>query len=162
MLKTFNYRSPQAEKQVAAVIHRGLHFTRKQYRDVERILENVRKNGDPALLEYTRRFDASGLTLDRMKVSDGEKEAAIDKVDRAFLKSLNRAIRQIEAFHRQQTRRSWIQTERPGVILGQLVNPVGSAGVYVPGGTGGKTPLVSSVLMGAIPAKSPGFARIHW
>ena len=53
-----------------------------------------------------------------------------------------------------------MNTDRPGTIIGQLVNPVDAAGIYVPGGQGGKTPLVSSVLMGAIPAKIAGVKHI--
>jgi histidinol dehydrogenase len=77
-------------------------------------------------------------------------------VDRAFLRALNRAASQIQAFHQQQVRKSWINTRRPGTLLGQMVNPVDAVGVYVPGAKGGKTPLVSTVLMTAIPAKIAG------
>jgi hypothetical protein len=76
------------------------------------------------------------------------------------MRALNRAAAQIEAFHRQQLPKSWIDTRRPGTLLGQMVNPVDAAGVYVPGGKGGNTPLVSSVLMGAIPAKIAGVPKV--
>jgi histidinol dehydrogenase len=80
-------------------------------------------------------------------------------VDRRFKTALNRAVRQITSFHRQQFRRSWIDPAREGVLLGQVFNPVDAAGIYVPGGRGGQTPLVSSVLMGAIPARIAGVPR---
>jgi histidinol dehydrogenase len=73
---------------------------------------------------------------------------------------LNRAITQIESFHQQQLDKSWINIKRPGTFLGQMVNPVDAAGIYVPGGKGGQTPLVSSVLMGVIPAKIAGVKHI--
>jgi histidinol dehydrogenase len=76
------------------------------------------------------------------------------------MRSLNRAVRQIESFHRQQLCTSWINTERPGTLLGQMINPVDAAGIYVPGGMGGETPLVSSVIMGAVPAKVAGVNHI--
>jgi len=76
------------------------------------------------------------------------------------MRSLNRAISHIESFHKHQLCNSWINTDRPGAFLGQIVNPVDSAGVYVPGGKEGKTPLVSSVLMGAIPARIAGVKHI--
>ncbi|MCP4369867.1 MAG: histidinol dehydrogenase, partial [Deltaproteobacteria bacterium] len=82
------------------------------------------------------------------------------KVDRSFIRSLNRAAKQIEQFHKLQLEKSWINTDRNGTILGQLVNPVDAAGIYVPGGQGGKTPLVSSVMMCAIPAKIAGVKQI--
>ena len=81
-------------------------------------------------------------------------------MDRSFIRSLNRAAKQIEQFHRLQLEKSWINTDRNGTILGQLVNPVNAAGIYVPGGQGGKTPLVSSVMMCAIPAKIAGVKQI--
>jgi histidinol dehydrogenase len=55
---------------------------------------------------------------------------------------------------------AWVDTPRPGTLMGQLVHPVDAAGVYVPGGQGGTTPLVSSVLMGAIPAKIAGVPNV--
>jgi histidinol dehydrogenase len=73
---------------------------------------------------------------------------------------LNRAASNIKRFHEQQQRKSWMQTDRPGTLLGQLINPVNAAGVYVPGARGGKTPLVSSVLMGVIPARVAGVRQI--
>jgi histidinol dehydrogenase len=73
---------------------------------------------------------------------------------------MNRAVSQIEAFHRQQVQQSWMDTRRPGTILGQMVNPVDAAGIYVPGGRGGKTPLISTVLMTAIPAKIAGVKKL--
>jgi histidinol dehydrogenase len=84
---------------------------------------------------------------------------AAQSVDRRFKRALNRAVRQIEAFHRQQYRRSWIDPARQGVLLGQMFHPVDAVGIYVPGGRGGQTPLVSSVLMGALPARIAGVPR---
>jgi histidinol dehydrogenase len=86
--------------------------------------------------------------------------AAVGQVEPEFKRSLNRAVRQIAAFHKRQRTNSWIDTPRPGTLLGQMVHPVDAAGVYVPGGQGGSTPLVSSVLMGAIPAKIAGVSEI--
>ena len=106
------------------------------------------------------RFDAPGMTVAALRVTPDEFAAAGRHVDRGFVRSLNRAVRQIEAFHRQQLQQSWFDTGRSGVLLGQMVRPVDGAGIYVPGGKGGKTPLVSSVLMGAIPAKVAGVRRI--
>ena len=70
------------------------------------------------------------------------------------------AAAQIAAFHQRQVQKSWFSTDRPGVFLGQMVHPVDSAGIYVPGSKGGTTPLVSSVLMGGIPAKIAGVAQV--
>ncbi len=159
-MKIYTYPSKAAEKRIDLVVNRGLGYTRKQFQAVTRIIDDIKKNGDDALIKYTNRFDSPGLTADRIKVTEKEIKAAVKKADRSFVLSLNRAARQIEAFHKQQLVNSWINTDRSGVLLGQLVNPVDRAGIYVPGAQGGKTPLVSSVLMGAIPAKIAGVKNI--
>jgi len=159
-MKIYHYPSPAAEKRVSAIVNRGLNFKKKDYQAVARILEDVRHNGDKAVIKYANHFDAPKLTVDAIKVTAMEMKAALKKVDRAFVRALNRAALQIEAFHRQQVRQSWVATQRPGTMLGQLVNPVDAAGLYVPGARGGKTPLISTVLMTGIPAKIAGVKKL--
>ncbi|MBU4286837.1 MAG: histidinol dehydrogenase [Proteobacteria bacterium] len=159
-MKIYTYPSKSAEKRITSIINRGLGFKKKDYHQVAQILEDVRKNGDKALIKYVNKFDCPGLSIKSIKVTPDEIEAAAKKVGKPFIRSLNRAIAQIESFHKHQLCNSWINTDRPGTFLGQIVNPVDSAGVYVPGGKEGKTPLVSSVLMGAIPAKIAGVKSI--
>ncbi len=159
-MKIYTYPSKSAETRVASIINRGLGFKKKDYLKVTQILEDVRKNGDNALIKYANQFDSPGLSIKSIRVTSDEIETAAKKVERTFMRSLNRAISHIESFHKHQLCNSWINTDRPGAFLGQIVNPVDSAGVYVPGGKGGKTPLVSSVLMGAIPAGIAGVKNI--
>ena len=159
-MKIFNYPSRSAEQRVARIIKRGLVFQKKDLAAVSRICENVRRRGDHAVISYTRRFDSKRLTAQSMQVSEQEFVDAAKKVDRSFTRALNRAASNIKRFHALQRRRSWMQTGRPGTLLGQLVHPVDAAGVYVPGARGGETPLVSSVLMGVIPAKVAGVKQI--
>lgn len=145
---------------MAAVVRRGLGISKKDLLAVNRIIDAIKKNGDEALIQYVNRFDAPALTIGSLKVASQEIRSAEKKVARPFVRALNRARMQIEAFHRNQVGTSWMDTRQPGKLLGQLVNPVDSAGVYVPGGKSGKTPLVSSVLMGAIPARIAGVKEI--
>ena len=159
-MKIYNYPSRSANARVASIVNRGLSFKKKDYIAVTRILEDVRKNRDKALVKYVNRYDSPDLDVKSIQVTRQEIDAAAKKVDRPFIRSLNRAISQIKAFHKQQLSKSWINTDRQGVFLGQIVNPVDAAGLYVPGGKGGSTPLVSSVLMGAIPAKIAGVNHI--
>jgi histidinol dehydrogenase len=159
-MKIYHYPSKAAEKRVTAIVNRSLTFRKKDYQAVARILEDVRRNGDAAVIKYANRFDAPGLTVDSIKVTAREMQAAVRKLDRGFVRAMNRAVSQIEAFHRQQVHLSWIDTQRSGTMLGQLVNPVDAAGVYVPGARGGKTPLISTVLMTAIPAKIAGVKNL--
>jgi histidinol dehydrogenase len=159
-MKIFRYPSRSAEQRVARIINRGLVFSKKEMAAVHRICEDVRKRGDRAVISYTRRFDSARLTIRSMQVSAKEFADAARKVDRSFKRALNRAATNIRRFHEQQLRRSWMQTARPGTLLGQLIHPVDAAGVYVPGARGGETPLVSSVLMGVIPARVAGVQKI--
>ncbi|MEE4609010.1 MAG: histidinol dehydrogenase [Desulfobacteraceae bacterium] len=159
-MKIFTYPSQAAEKRLKQITGRSLAFRQKDLQAVRRILADVQQGGDAALIKYVNRFDAPHLTTAQLRVDPEEIRAASRQVDRAFVRALNRARRQIEVYHRQQAPRSWIDTPRPGTLVGQLVRPVDAAGIYVPGGKAGATPLVSSVLMGAVPAKIAGVERV--
>jgi histidinol dehydrogenase len=159
-MKIYHYPSRSAEQRVARIVNRGLVFSKKDLAAVSRMCENVRKHGDQAVIAYTQQFDSARVTTRSMRVTEKEFSEAAQKVDRAFVRALNRAAANIKRFHEQQRRRSWMQADRPGTLLGQLIHPVDAAGVYVPGARGGETPLVSSVLMGVIPAKVAGVKKI--
>lgn len=159
-MKILRYPSSAAERKLNAIVGREIDFRKSDVQAVTRILEDVKQNGDEALIQYNQKFDAPDMPLSALRVSPAEMAAAGKQVDRSFTRALNRAAAQIESFHRQQIPRSWIDTKRPGTLLGQMVHAVDAAGVYVPGGKGGNTPLVSSVLMGAIPAKIAGVPKV--
>ncbi len=159
-MKIVRYPSPDAEKKIRAISERGFEFSTEDIDTVSKILADVKLRGDDALIAYTNRFDAPELKVSDLIVSQEEISAAEQQVDDSFRSALNRSVEQVKEFHKKQRRNSWISTPRPGVILGQLVNPVDAAGVYVPGAKGGLTPLVSSVLMGVIPAKIAGVKHI--
>lgn len=126
---------------------------------VTEIIERVKKEGDAALLDYTRRFDAPEFTLEQLRVSDEEFAQAEAGVDAELAGSLRLAAGRIRAFHEREVENSWIMTRDDGAVVGRLVRPVDAAGLYVPGGRGGSTPLVSSVLMNGIPAAIAGVPR---
>jgi histidinol dehydrogenase len=159
-MRIYNYPSQSAEQKVSRIIRRSLEFRKKEMAAVVRICEDVRKRGDGAVMAYSRQFDSPSLQLESMRVSKREFSEAARRVDRKFARALNRAVANIKTFHRRQLRRSWMFTEQPGTLVGQLINPVDAAGVYVPGAWGGQTPLVSSVLMGVIPAKVAGVKKV--
>ena len=159
-MKIFQYPSEAADKKLSAIENRSIDFRKKDVTTVARILDDVKKNGDDALLKYTRQFDAPGLKESALNVNEKEMAAARKQVDRAFVRALNRSVRQVQHFHSQQRPSSWINADRPGTLLGQIVRPVDTAGIYVPGGREGKTPLVSTVMMCAIPARIAGVNKI--
>lgn len=160
IMRVLTYPSALAQKRIEAIVNRSLSFRSKDVKAVKKIMADVRKNKDKALMDYINRFDAPKMTVASLRVTKEEIVKARRLVGRGFLKSLNKAIRHIEVFHRHQLERSWFTADAQGTMLGQLVRPVDAAGVYVPGGQGGKTPLVSSVLMGCIPAKIAGVNKV--
>jgi histidinol dehydrogenase len=160
-MKLYPYPSPEAEKRVRLTIERGLGFSKQDQEVVEAYLEDVKTRGDEALVEYTHKFDSKNVTRDSLKVTPKEFDLALKQVGVDFLNTLDRSVSQLEDFHSRQRENSWIDTPRNGVMVGQLVKPVSAAGVYAPGARGGKTPLVSSVLMGGIPAKVAGVPCIN-
>lgn len=159
-MEILSYPSTDAEMRLSAIVARGLGETPEMTAQVASILEEVKQNGDDAVIAYTQKFDAPHLTADHLLVSEEEFIAAEHAVDPAFVTALGRAVDQVSAFHKKQRQNSWIDTDRDGVILGQMVRPVEAAGVYVPGATGGMTPLVSSVVMGGVPAKIAGVEKV--
>jgi len=158
-MQIYRYPSRAAEKKLTAISRRSLDFRKKDIQAVTRIIDDVRRNGDKALVAYTRKFDAPHMKANLLPVPTEEIQAATKAVSRRFKTALKRAVNQVASFHRQQFRKSWVDPAREGVLLGQLFHPVASAGIYVPGGQGGQTPLVSSVLMGAIPARIAGVPK---
>lgn len=122
---------------------------------VSEILENVKKNGDKAVCEYTVKFD--GKAPEKAEISKEEIDAAVEQCDKFFLESLKKAALNIKNFHARQKQQSWLTTKENGVILGQRVRGLSRVGIYVPGGTAAYP---SSVLMNAIPAKIAGVGEI--
>lgn len=159
-MKIYDYPSPSAETLLEKICSRSLETKKKDLAAVSKIINAVRKNGDKAIVDYSRQFDAPRFSIDHIRVTPEEIKEAARKVDGKFRRALKQAADQIADFHRSQVQNSHIKTERKGAVLGQLIRPVDAAGVYVPGGKGGKTPLVSSVLMGAIPAKIAGVGQV--
>jgi len=160
MIKIYPYPSQAAEERLAEIQSRSLTFSSSDYQTVSDILEDIRENGDEALLKYTHRFDSPTMAQKDIRVTKSEMKKARRSVAPEFSRALERAATQIETFHRRQVRQSWIETDRDGILLGQLIRPVDAVGVYTPGGRSGQTPLVSSMLMCVIPAKIAGVKKI--
>ena len=118
---------------------------------VRDIIDNVKTNGDKALLEYNRKFDKADT--DELEVSPEEIQAAYDSTDPELIQVMEEAAQNIRDFHSHQKRNSFIISEKDGIVLGQKVMPIQRAGVYVPGGTAAYP---STVLMDCIPAKIAG------
>ena len=122
---------------------------------VREIVENVRRNGDAALREYTKKFD--GADIENLKVSEEEIEEALSSVDKEFLRVLGKAKSRILDYHRRQKREGYIISENDGIVLGEKIVPLERVGLYVPGGTAAYP---STVLMDTIPAFVAGCREI--
>jgi histidinol dehydrogenase len=122
---------------------------------VSRIIREVRRSGDKALRRYAERWDrlsrGASLQVSEEAISSAWKSCGDD-----LKRSLEKAASNIRQFCERQKPTEWIST-REGISTGQLVRPLGSVGCYVPGG---RYPLVSTLLMTAIPAQVAGVERI--
>ncbi|MDR2123443.1 MAG: histidinol dehydrogenase [Desulfovibrio sp.] len=127
---------------------------------VAAILEQVRSRGLEAVLEYTRRFDAPEFREEQFAPDEEALDRAVSAVSACDLAVIRRAWENIRSFHENDKEQSRFETRPEGGIVGRLVRPVDRAGLYVPGGKGGETPLVSSLLMGAAPALAAGVPEI--
>jgi histidinol dehydrogenase len=121
---------------------------------VKAILDDVRRNGDKAVLKYTKAFDS--LKTNRLAIKADEISECAGRADRTVVTALKLSAKRIRAFHERQKEASWHFSE-DGTLLGQVIRPVGRVGVYIPGG---KASYPSTVLMNVIPAQVAGVEEI--
>ncbi|MDI6821623.1 MAG: histidinol dehydrogenase [Actinomycetota bacterium] len=124
---------------------------------VRQILEDVRREGDRALLKYTKEFDGADLTEMGLAVRKEEIHEAYSSVGEEFVAAIRFAKERILGFHEKQKTSSWFTTEKEGIWLGQLIRPITRVGIYIPGGLASYP---STVLMNAIPASVAGVKEI--
>jgi len=122
-----------------------------------RIIANVRRQGDRALVRYSRQFDGIDLRKVGMTVTPDEFDRACNNLPWSFFNAIYAAARNIRAVTRRQLSRSWQIQPLPGVKVSQVVRPLERVVCYVPGG---RFPLPSSVLMSVIPAQVAGVREI--
>ena len=127
-------------------------------RTVVEILADIRKRGDAALLDYTRKFDRLDVhDALHLELPQTELQSALQTLSHDQRAALETAAQRIRAFHERQRVEGWTYTEADGTVLGQRVTPLDRVGLYVPGG---KAAYPSSVLMNAIPAKVAGVQEL--
>jgi histidinol dehydrogenase len=115
---------------------------------VDKIVADVRAEGDAAVLRYTGLIDGVELTPDTLAVSEAEFDAALAAVDAAVLESIRKAVANVRRYHAEQLPKSWLTYREHGSLLGQNCVPLDRVGIYVPGGTAAYP---SSVVMNAVP-----------
>lgn len=124
---------------------------------VTEVVNDVKENGDQAVLSYTKKFDGCDLTAEQMLVTEEEIKEAYNIVEDRFIEIIRKALVNIRDYHEKQKQYSWFDSKPNGTMLGQKVTPLESCGVYVPGG---KAAYPSSVLMNIVPAKVAGVEKI--
>ena len=135
----------------------------RQQRDVEaervaaRIVDDVRRRGDAALFAWARELDGIDLRRDGIWISRREMQAATKSVSAGFLRAIKHAVRNVRRVAEQQLPGPWMIEVEPGVRIGQVVSPIDTIGCYVPGG---RSALVSTLVMSVVPAKTAGVKRI--
>ncbi|MDB2670312.1 histidinol dehydrogenase [Candidatus Pseudothioglobus singularis] len=121
---------------------------------VKKIIDDVIKNGDQSVLDYTQKFDSVDAgSISELVISKERLKKSFDNLDEEQKTALSIAADRIKSYHQKQIQESWQYTEDDGTVLGQKIIPLERAGLYVPGG---KAAYPSSVLMNAIPAKVAG------
>jgi histidinol dehydrogenase len=156
LIRTKGRGAGEAAQIIAKLESRGATSLDAVLPAVRRVVADVRRNGDRALLRYAKQFD--GLPdVSSLRIDPQEMETAWRTLDPQPRNALKVAASQIRGFAKRQLPKSWNISRLPGLATGQLVRPLGSVGCYVPSG---RHPLPSTLLMTAIPAQVAGVARI--
>ena len=124
---------------------------------VRQIVGDVRKDGDKAVIHYTKLIDKVEFKLSDFLVTEAEFAAAEAAADPKVVESLKKAAANVRRYHQEQKPNSWMTYREKGSILGQSIIPLDRVGIYVPGGTAAYP---SSVIMNAVPAAVAGVGEI--
>jgi histidinol dehydrogenase len=144
-------------ERLAAIHARSVSADAELTTVVAAIVEDVRRRGDAALVEYAARFDGVHLRPSELRVEEAALRESAARCEPRVLEAVRASIKNVRAFHERELVESWEFETARGVRLGQRVSPVEAAGLYVPGGTASYP---SSVVMNVVPAQVAGVARI--
>ncbi|MBI4652154.1 histidinol dehydrogenase [Candidatus Desantisbacteria bacterium] len=156
MLQIFIEDDKDFIKMVNKILNRGEVQSKEVENAVKEIINEVRINGDISVLNYTKMFDKVCLNAGSMRVTQAEIKKAYKFADKKYLDALEKSHENILKFHKTQVENSKFLSDE-GCIVGQIIRPVKRVGLYIPGG---RAPLVSTVLMNAIPAVLAGVPEI--
>jgi histidinol dehydrogenase len=142
---------------LARLAARSVAFDFNLLGQVTSIINDVRKRGDEALIDYTRRFDRVDLTASELRIGEETLRRSAAKADPEVIEALRLAIENVRAFHEREVEHSWEFSPADGVRLGQRIAPLERVGLYVPGGTAAYP---SSIVMNVVPAQVAKVERI--
>jgi histidinol dehydrogenase len=156
-MNILRFDDPSFEDVITSLETRGEAPPEGVMERVAEIIEDVRRRGDDALVDYTQRFDNLDLREVGIEIERSLLDRALEETIPSDREIIEESARLIRDFHEKQMEKSWTYEPEPGVRLGQKVTPIARAGLYVPGGTAAYP---SSVLMNAVPARVAGVATL--
>ena len=157
-IKKLNTQDSNFKDQLSQLIFFEAEENTEIEKTVAEILSDVKKRGDQAVIEYTKKFDhADFSSMEDFEISKEELNLALESLPKASKDALEEAAKRVFDYHNKQLMSSWSYTEDDQTLLGQKVTSLDRVGLYVPGG---KAAYPSSVLMNAIPAKVAGVKEI--
>lgn len=154
-LKRFKF--DKETKKLTNAIKRDTGTFVSEEKIVSEILDDVKENGDKALFSYCERFDKFLANEGNIQVTKEEITLAVSRVDKELYETIKLSAENIRSYHSLLKREGFLNTDKPGITLGQKITPLNRVGIYVPGG---KAAYPSTVLMDAIPAKVAGVNEI--
>ncbi len=158
LIKLLDTRASDFEARLGALLAVQVGIDRQLERMVAEILAKVREAGDPALVDYTNRFDRRQVeNAAALEIAPPALDAALKALPDDQRAALVAAAERVRDFHLRQKQESWVYHDAHGNRLGQRVTALDRVGIYVPGG---KASYPSSVLMNAIPARVAGVGEI--
>lgn len=157
MIEIVAYPAEPLAGKLRAILGRRAGVAPEVEQTVRQILQQVRQGGDRALAELTRRIEKVEVEPGRFRVPPEALDEAEDQLDPRLRAAIEAAAANIRAFHERQKTNSWFMEDGDGVILGKKVTPIQRVGICVPGG---QAPLISSLLMAAVPAQVAGVEEI--
>ena len=134
-------------------------YARKRHIEerVRRIIDDVKLNGDDAVIKYTKRFDKVKLTPRQLRVAESEISGAFQNITSDFITNLKIILNNVNLFYKKQTQKACRVRDEEGIRIKENIVPIESIGIYIPSGT---APLASTVYMTVIPARIAGVKRI--
>ncbi|MBU2591800.1 MAG: histidinol dehydrogenase [Nitrospinota bacterium] len=144
------------ERELKKIKNRGDYSNDSIEDTVRTIIKKVKKEGDRAVIRFTKKFDGIDLSPDGYAIERKDIIKGAKKASSGLVSDLKFAANRIRKFHKNQLEKSWKVSE-PGITLGQIITPIAKVGIYAPGG---KATYPSSVLMNAIPAQVAGVEKI--
>jgi histidinol dehydrogenase len=147
----------QRTRKLAHIAARNVALDVELMRGVGVVVEDVRRRGDAAVIDYTERFDGVRLAPGEIRIDAGQLRRSAEQAGADVRAAMREAMRRVRAFHEREREESWEMETAAGVRLGQRLAPLERAGLYVPGGTASYP---SSVVMNVVPAQVAGVDRI--